>query len=66
MRFETSNALGKKSFLIIPESEHESKIIDEYLGSGIPTQIEGKVDLADGYGQHYIAIWKKEGVEDGK
>lgn len=66
MIIRTANEFGKKSLLLIPESEEESKIIDEYLGSTIPGQIEGKVDLEDAdeptiknFLVHYVQIWKK-------
>jgi hypothetical protein len=59
MRIESRTTFGKKSVILIPENEEESQIIDNYLGAEIPTQIEGEVDLSDGYGEHYIRLRKK-------
>jgi hypothetical protein len=47
-----------KHLLVLAETEQESKLIDEQLGSKIPTQIHGQVTLADGYGEHYIRLQK--------
>ncbi len=49
----------KRMLLLIVESVEESRIIDDYLGSSIPTKVEGKVELSDGYGEHYIVLEKK-------
>lgn len=45
-----------RTLLIMPENEEESKVIDETLSSTIPSFVYGKVDLADGYGEHYLAL----------
>ena len=57
MKVEGRNLFSTtKVLVLIPETEAESKLVDEYLGKEIPTLVVGKVDLADGYGTHYLAL----------
>lgn len=42
--------------LIIPENEDESALLDDVLGSQIPTPLVGEVQLSDGYGDHYVWV----------
>ena len=49
--------------ILIPETDAESRAID-LLGEGkIPTAVKGKIDLSDGYGEHYI-ILREAGRKD--
>ena len=57
--FQKGRPGERKMLLLISESEEESQLIDEYLGKKIPTDVTGKVDLSDGYGEHYICLEKK-------
>ena len=63
MRLEARCNNGKKSLLLLPECEAESAFIDKTLGATIPTMVGGRVELADGYGQHYIELWVEEKSE---
>ena len=51
---------GSKCLVLLPENEEESKMIDEYLSAKIPSKVTGTIDLADGYGQHYIKLTYEE------
>lgn len=46
----------RRMLALIAESEMESRLIDEFLGSQIPTPVVGEIRLADGYGEHYILL----------
>lgn len=51
-----SHPTERNMLIIVPETEEESKAIDKVFGNQIPTNVEGHVELSDGYGQHYIAL----------
>lgn len=57
MKLESRHTHGKPSLVLIPETLEESRLIDACLGDKLPAIIQGMVKLADGYGQHYIALW---------
>lgn len=54
--FNRGRADEKRGLVLLSENEEESKMVDYALGDKIPVVIKGKVDLADGYGQHYIYL----------
>lgn len=54
--------------VLLPESEDESKLIDEFLCQPegcleSDGQVKGKVELADGYGEHYIFLESRVNAE---
>ncbi len=49
----------ERMLLLVVDTEEESCLIDQYLGDKIPTQVEGEIQLADGYGEHYIRLRQK-------
>jgi hypothetical protein len=66
MRIEPRQFGEKKHLILVPQSEEESKIIDEFLGAQIPTDIVGEINLSDGYGPHYISLWNPKWIPEGR
>ncbi len=60
MKLLGRKVMGEKSLVLLPENEEESRLIDEYLSKKIPSKVTGEINLADGYGEHYIKL-KYEG-----
>lgn len=58
-RFRRGLLGEKKILLLIAETKEESQLIEECLGTEIPTAVVGEVRLSDGYGEHYIGLEKK-------
>jgi len=52
---------GGPRIICICENEAEAKLVDLLGKPG--TNVEGKLDLADGYGQFYISLKPKKGSE---
>lgn len=46
--------LAHHDLVLLPESEHESQVID--LLGGPDSFIQGQIRLADGYGEHYVLL----------
>jgi hypothetical protein len=68
VKLQARSFLGKRMLNLVVETEEESLMIDEYLGSkvqdssGYISSVIGQVKLSDGYGQHYIALESLEEV----
>lgn len=64
MKVELRNTGGEPALLLLSESLHESLLIDALVGdkvdpNGLIGEVEGKVVLADGFGEHYIRLTMK-------
>ena len=60
MRVELRTFKHRTSLLIIPETDDESKILDEIDGYLLGRPLTATTRLADGYGAHYLLV---EGVD---